>query len=330
MEMILTDANRIPLCYMDDVTIDVGIGEKEKNDFEITISRKNVKKYGVDVGFCFFAQDTEYGGIIEDIEINTSEDTMTLRGYTWRGLLEQIIIEPPKGQSYLTMSGDANDILRELLSTGTGLLFKVSEEKSGIYINSYKIRYVDALGAITKMLEQKDARIDIGATEGEPNEELKILIKAVKVTNYEKELQYDGDDDVNVNIRDCRSGINHLICLGTGEMADRTVVHLYAQLDGSISRKQYYKGTQERTAVYEYTSAESEEELIKGATDRLQELMNYKSADMTVTDIDLDIGDIVSARDRDAGILLSRPVVGKILRYSDGEESIEYKLKGEC
>lgn len=328
--MILADANRIPLCYMNDVTIDVGIGENEKNDFEITMTRNDVKKYGVDIGFYFFVQDTEYGGIIEEIETNTSEDEMILRGYTWRGLLERIIIEPSKGQAYLTVSGDANDILRELLNTGAGLLFEVLEEKSGICVNNYKIRYVDALGAITKMLEQKDARLDIKVIEGEPNEIFKILIKAVKVTNHEKELQYDGDDNVNVNIRDCRSGINHLICLGTGEMADRTVIHLYAQLDGSISQKQYYKGVQERTAVYEYTSAESDEELIKGASNRLKELMNYKSADMTVTDIDLDIGDIVSARDREAGIVLSKSVVGKILRYSDGEESIEYKLKGEC
>ena len=50
---------------------------------------------------------------------------------------------------------------------------------------------------------------------------------------------------------------------------------------------------------------------------------------MTISTADIEIGDIVSARDRDAGILLSRPVERKILRCESGEMSVEYKLKGE-
>lgn len=70
----------------------------------------------------------------------------------------------------------------------------------------------------------------------------RVLVSAVKASNYSEELQYDGDDNINVTVRDYGRGINHLICLGAGELAERTVIHLYAQLDGSIGTKQYYKG----------------------------------------------------------------------------------------
>lgn len=329
MEYVIADADRVPLGYLDEIeSLDVDAGDT--NDFQVILDREQVKRYGVGHGSFLFVPGTEFGGIIEDVNSQTSESSITYMGYIWRGLLDQLIIEPPAGSGYLTVSGDAHDVFRKVLTKGTGLMFEVPEEPSGIVVKATKFRYVSALKGFANMLASAGARLDIKAVEGVENEPFKIVLSAVTIKNYDEELEYNGDDDVNVETRDYRRGINHLICLGTGEMADRTVIHLYAQLDGSISRKQYYKGTQERTAVYEYTSAESEEELIKGATDCLQELMNYKSADMTVTDIDLDIGDIVSARDRDAGILLSRPVVGKILRYSDGEESIEYKLKGEC
>jgi hypothetical protein len=109
------------------------------------------------------------------------------------------------------------------------------------------------------------------------------------------------------------------------------VVHLYARLDGSVSKKQYYKGKDERTDVYDYSSVEDKDELIKSGKEQLKSLMNYKSAKMSLNDSEeeLELGDIVSARDRDAGIILSNPVVNKIVQYSNGKESIEYKLKGE-
>lgn len=329
MEIILTDAERRMIDYMTDVDVDVGIGDNEKNDFELTMSRQYMKEKGVGYGSCFYVPNTEFGGIIEDIEVDTSEEDVTLRGYTWRGFLEQLIIEPPEGQGYLIVSGDANTVIRELLQRGTGTLFEVPEEESGIKIKKQSIRYADALTTIGDMLEAESARIDIRAVDGEPNEPFKVIIKAVPVKCYEEELEYNGDDGISVEVRDYRCGVNHLICLGQGELEEREVVHLYVQLDGSISQKQYYTGSAERIAVYDYSSAKDTEELVKGGTERLESLANYKKAEMTVEDVDLDVGDVVAARDREAGIVLSRPIISKIFRYSDKKETIEYKVKGE-
>ena len=56
-----------------------------------------------------------------------------------------------------------------------------------------------------------------------------------------------------------RNGVNHLICLGEGELKDRVVKHLYVQKDGSIGEEQYYTGIEEITETYDYNSTEAAE-----------------------------------------------------------------------
>ena len=328
MEFVIADEEGKPLGYLDEMTsIDVDVGDT--NDFELVLSRSYAKRFGVKKGFRFFVPETEYGGIIEDVQSDTSFSNLTYGGYVWRGYLEQLIIQPPSGQAYLVVSGDANRILENVLSTGIGQLFTVPEEDSGIQITRYRFRYDTALEGLTKMLAAHHARLDIQAVEGAGNGTFRVMIRAVPIHNYSEELQYDGDDHINVSVRDYGCGINHLICLGQGELEERTVLHLYVQLDGSISTKQYYKGVSERMAVYDYSSVSDDSELMSGGMERLRELMNYKSAEMSISDADLQIGDIVSARDRDAGTVLSRPVVNKVLTCGDGQETVEHKLKGE-
>lgn len=328
MEFVIADHERIPLGYLDDLTsLDVDVGDTD--DFELVLSRSYAKRIGVKKGFQFFVPGTEFGGIIEDIQSDTSYSSITYGGYVWRGYLKQLILQPFPGQPYLVVSGDANRILEQVLNTGTGLLFTVPREDSGIIIEKYQFRYDTALEGLTKMLEAYNARLDIKAVEGTENNPFHVVIKAVPINNYSEELQYDGDDNINVSVRDYSCGINHLICLGQGELEERTVLHLYVQLDGSIGTKPYYKGVSDRMAVYDYSSVSDESEFLSGGIERLKELMNYKSAEMSISNADLQIGDIVSARDRDAGTVLSRPVVNKILKCSDGEKTIEHKLKGE-
>lgn len=49
---------------------------------------------------------------------------------------------------------------------------------------------------------------------------------------------------------------------------------------------------------------------------------------MTVEDADLQIGDIVAGRDYDSGLYLQKPVTKKIVKISNGDINIEYKVEG--
>ena len=50
---------------------------------------------------------------------------------------------------------------------------------------------------------------------------------------------------------------------------------------------------------------------------------------MTVDDIDLEIGDIVSGYDAITNTQVIKPVVQKILKMQDGKITIDYSVKGD-
>lgn len=324
MEFIVCDENRMELWpFPDDCAMDFDLGDE--NDVQVTCTRGQMKQ-----GYWIICPGTEYCALMEEDETNTNSEEETWNGNAVRKLLQQYIIQPPSGQDYRTVSGEANTILKSVLGNAFGGLFTFPEESSEIEISSYQFdRYTDALTGFTKMLATKNARINIEVIQGGANERFEIMLSAAPIQDLSEEIEYSQDSKVNVNIKESYRGINHLICLGQGELKDRQVVHLYAQLDGSISEKQYYTGLQERTAVYDNNNAENLNELIEGGTEKLQEEMNYKEMNLTVQDMDLQIGDIVSGRNYDNGLSLQKPITRKIVKIENGKIDIEYKTEGE-
>lgn len=318
------------LGYIKDANlIDMDIGDT--NDFELELSTDVWTQEMYNWGYRIFIPGTEYGGVLEERKTSTSERTVTWRGYTWRGLLSQKIIQPPEGQSHLTVSGEANEIIKQVLGDRFGPLFVVDDVDSKIQISRYQFdRYCTVLDGITKMLGTAGARLKIYYDQGDPGRlNSAVRLCAAAVTDWSDELEYSQDGRLNFTTADYRRGINHLICAGSGEAEERTVLHLYVQKDGSIGNSRYYTGFEEREALYSYTSVQDEETLRKEGANRLKELMNYSQMDASIDNVDVDIGDIVGGRDRLTGMSLKQPVVGKILRTQDEKTSVEYKLKGE-
>lgn len=329
MDFIIADKNKMEECLLSvSRTMDIEIGDTDSNnDFELTLSLLDSQM--IDFDKYLFSPGTEYGGIIEDMDASTSSGTVKWYGNTWRGFLDQIIIEPPTGSAYRTVAGDANTVMRNLLSGQLNNMFEVDSSASGITVNYQFARYVSYLEGFTAMLKQYNARLEIWAEQGSSNEAFAIKIKAAPVTDYSEEIEYSQDNKINLSIRDYRRGINHLICLGKGELTERQVIHLYAQSDGSVGTAKYYTGLAERTEVYDYSSADDEETLIEYGTKRLQKLMNYQELSMEVQDLDLAIGDIVAGRERNTGVYLSKPIKQKILKVDGLKETISYKVEGE-
>ena len=123
-------------------------------------------------------------------------------------------------------------------------------------------------------------------------------------------------------------GINHLVCAGEGQNEERVVLHLYVQEDGSVGKTKYYAGLLERTAVYDFSSADMEQ-LEEDGAKRLKELQNYKSIDVTVEDMELELGDIIGGREQVTGTEIKKPIVRKILKIKGGKAEVEYKVKGD-
>lgn len=310
-----------------DTEIDLDLGDT--NDFEMRMDQNNWSKEQYWYDNRIFIPQTEYGGIIDDLEVITSTREIVLRGPTWRGLLGKKVVEPPEGEDHLTVSGELNNILRDLIGDRFDGLFSVPDVETGVMVTGWQVdRYVTLYEAIMKLLDSKEYRLQISYVEPEGLEYGYVSVQAVPITDYSEELEYSREGKVNFDIRDYRGGINHLVCVGEGQNEERAVLHLYVQEDGTIGKVQHYSGMEERAAVYEYSSADLEK-LEEYGTKRLKELQNYKSIDVTVDDVDLEIGDIVGGYEEITGTRLQKPVARKIINMKQGKITINYEVKGD-
>lgn len=330
MDYMIADEKRMEICQLSLLAeLDIDLSDRTdqksgKNDGELVVEGDPIG-----YGFYIFCPGTEYGGRILDLKRQTSSRSNVWYFDTWRRMLGQSVIEPPDGEAYRKVEGEANEVLRELLSDHYGGFFVVPQKSSGIEVKGQFDRYTTLLDGVTKLLGAHDAKIKISAIQGGPGEAFYVQVEAVSIMDYSEEIEYSQDNKINLTIRDNRRGINHLICLGKGELTERMVRHLYVQEDGTIGTKQFYTGIDERTAVHDYPNAEDETELLESGKEKLEELKNYKKLEMSVKDLDLDIGDIVAGRDRETGTYLAQPITNKVFKIKNGKESITYKVKGD-
>lgn len=328
MELMIADPDGRELGFLtmnQEADMDVG----GTNDFTLAVALSEwpIKQYGY--GCRIYVPNTEYGGIIQGMEVNADSDSLTLSGDLWRGMLAKKIIEPPAGQDYRVVSGEANSIIKNLTVGLFGTLFVVPDASSGIQINSYSFdRYTDLLTGLSKMLATADARLSIAYRRGEPGGQGYVGLSAVPIINYSEDEEFSEDSNIYFVTKDVRNGINHLICLGQGELKDRQVIHLYVQQDGSLGDEKFYIGVDERTAVYDFGNAVTADELRAGGIDRLKELQDYKQFDMTVSESAAEIGDIIGGREFTTGFLVQQPVIQKIVKITNGEVVIEHKVQG--
>lgn len=148
--------------------------------------------------------------------------------------------------------------------------------------------------------------------------------------DYSDAKELSQDSRLNFVFDEMKNGVNHLICLGKGELQDRQVIDLYVGLNGSIGTTQYYTGIKEVTDTYEDTSSESDELGEKGR-EKLRELMNKTSFSMDVESlgIEVEIGDIVGGRDYVTGMYAAKPIAKKIYKVEGGKTSLEYEIEGD-
>lgn len=327
LKFILASRNGEELGFVD-AEFDVDLGET--NDFEMEMKLGTWEQEQCDWGNIIFIPGSEYGGILEDRETSDKKGNVIWKGYTWRGLLSQKIIYPPQGMTHLIVTGEANKIIKDIIGERFGSLFYVTSEDSGLQINNYQFdRYTTVLSGLNKMLETVNAKLHIEYKQGDGGESGAVYISAVPINDWSEELMFNGEDSVKIQTRVYKRGINHLVCAGEGEGTNRLVIHLYVQKDGTIGTTQYYSGLAEREALYSYTSNEDANKLKEDGMKRLKTLMDYKKAEITIDNVDIDIGDIVGGVDLLTGMEIRSPITGKIVKIKNGKVTVDYKVKGE-
>lgn len=329
MELIFTDINGRQVKMLSDYNADFDLAGQRT--FEVTIP---AAQYSEDMtyGCRIFEAGTETGGLIGDIYTDTASDTVSLIGLTWRGLMAKKVIRPPSGADYLTVTGELNAIIKQVTEGMFGDLIIPTSVGTGRTVKNYSFdRYTTVLDGLEKMLKSVGYRLKYIYQAGAPGGAGWVEVGAVPIVDRSGEIELSQDNRLNFTIEDDRTGVNHLIVGGTGDLRDRVIVDLYVQADGTISQTPYYRGLQEITEFYDFPASSDTAELIAAGEKQLAEICSKKTFRMDVErlNLDIDIGDIIGGRDYITGLTVKKALANKIITVTNGSVTVDYILEGE-
>lgn len=298
-----------------DFTLDLAFGSDE-NAFSLTCAEAYAPKEGQYV----FIDGTEYGGIVDESTYDAGREPtgmVTCTGRTWHGILAAKRIMPEG--DHLRVSGKVGDVLASLVSMmGLGAIFSV--ELGGAHVSYTFERFCDGYEGIRAMLKASGMKPTMRFANG------RVALSAAPIVDYANKVDSDLLDFTITSVHRC---VNHLVCAGIGELEDRAVIHFYADGSGNVSHTQTFFGVDEICALYDYSNAD-EEKLEEEGKKKLKEYQTQGSVEVEAhDDIDVDVGDVISARDNAHGLTVTATVAKKIVKVSRGVATYSYEVGSE-
>lgn len=322
MDLIYTNADLVDQGVLQDCMLDLAFGADE-NDFELEVPAEGVT---LEAGALLYIEGTEYGGMVDGMRYTSADGVKRYTGRTWHGILNSKVIQPDAGSDYYTVSGDANAVLAVVLQRlSLSALFVAADGSSGLSVSYQFNRYCGGYDGLRAMLESAGGklRMEVLGTG-------RVQLSAVPVVRYVKENEWDSDR-MTIDATQLWHPVNHLICLGKGDLRQRQVVHLYADANGDLSTTQTSTGLAERVAVYDYANAESLESLTANGMAKLAEYQAGDSCKASLADSETvyDIGDVVGVCDAVTGLSVETTITKKIVTISGGVVTVSYKTGSE-
>lgn len=225
MELIYTDKNRTEQGEFGQYIFDLAYGYSE-NDYELEIP---LSDHCCEKDCFIYARGTEYGGIVDGMKPDADSGTIAYTGRTFHGILENRIIEPDAGYDYAVFNGDANVVVAEIIGRlQLADLFYVPDSVSGIDILNYQMpRYVGGYTGIIDMLADVDAKLKM---------EVKgkyIRLNVEPIMDYAHDEEFDASQ-IDFSIERNLNPVNHIICAGQGDLAERYIIHLFTDDNGGL------------------------------------------------------------------------------------------------
>ena len=317
MVLVVADSKLGNVREIEDFTLDVAFGADE-NALTVTVEEKSAPAAGQLV----YIDATEYGGVIDQVKRGSGRGatgTVECKGRTWHGILAGKRLLPDSGSGYLSVSGKAGEVLASLVGRmGLSDLFSAASDDSAVSFTFE--RFCDGYSGLKAMAKANGRKVSMRRNGG------KVELSLPPVVDYASKVDSDLLDFTLTSVHRC---VNHLVCAGTGELEDSAVVHFYADAAGNVSHTQSLFGVDEITALYDYSNAD-EEKLEEEGRKKLQEYQTQGSVEVEAhDDIDVDVGDVISARDNAHGRTVTATVAKKIVKVSRGVATYSYEVGSE-
>lgn len=321
MKLVVTDTSYKNTGFLKRFKLDMAFGSDE-NDFTLTVPCRTK----IPTGALIYVPGTEWGGLVREPWV-ISEDGDTYRVYhgpTWHGLMAERVLYPDDGVDHLTVSGDVSTIIQSLIErVGLQSLFQAAPS-SGVTISSFQFDHDSTYlyGGLMKMLASVGCILDIQrASKG------KTILGAIPTPRY-----VDDSRTSKMGLTAKRfHPVNHLVCLGKGELKDRTRVDLYADKDGNVSQTQTIFGIDVCEEIYDLPMSERDD-LVESGTKYLKDRQILTEAKITLPEgVDYRIGSIVCRKERHTGVEVEAKldkVIAKL--YSNGDKDISATLTDEA
>ncbi len=311
-DLVLTDSALRDVSIPAQKRFDLAFGADE-NDFELTLPLSEAE---LSVGDCFYFANTEWGGVIDRRTFNFGANrSITYYGRSWHGILAGSVLCPNAGTDYLTYSGDLHAILRTVVARqGLQGIFAVPDTAFGVSASGSFDRYADAYSALVKLFREKGCKLvfRVGTSH-------MVELSAAKASPIRLDT-----DQYDLKIAEGRY-VNHLVCLGSGELRNRVVVHLYSDARGNVSTTRTFSGVEEIAATYDYNNAEATELREKG-TEKLRQMF-ADACELEVGDnLGLEIGDVVRAASTDSGIEIEATVEKVTVKVTNDTATVSYEV----
>lgn len=318
-DLIYTNGRHRDVGVISAYDLSLEFGPNARNDFLLTCPLRN--RPSIEPKSIVYIEGTEFGGIVDKIGVDTKQSAhrAIYRGRTWHGILAGKVICPDAGQSHYRISGEANAALLTLIHRmGLTDLFTASARSSGITL-SHPVRNEYAYSGILAALRASGAKLKV-AWDGS-----RVELSAEPIRDWSATGELD-TDRLGLELEKSYRPVNHLVCLGIGELEKRITVHFFADAQGKVSETQTLFGVDENTRIYDYSNAEVDELRTKGR-EKLEEYQNADTCDADVTDgYEYDVGDIVGAFDPETGLFVSAPVVLKAVTVDKHGSRVSYEV----
>lgn len=317
MVIVVNDSALGDVRELSDFELDLAFGIDE-NEFSLECDAA----YAPTEGQFVFIDGCEYGGVVDKTTYKAGRESsgpVTCKGRTWHGILAGKRLLPDSGSGYLSVSGKAGDALASLIERMglSGLFSAASDDTSVRYTFD---RFVDGYSGLKAMAKANGRKVAMRRKGG------KVEISLPPIVDYANKVDSDLLDFTLTSVHRC---VNHLVCAGTGELEDRAVVHFYADAADNVSHTQSLFGVDEISALYDYSNTD-EEKLEEEGRKKLQEYQTQGNVEVEAhDDIDVDVGDVISARDNAHGRTVTATVAKKIVKVSRGVATYSYEVGSE-